>query len=103
MDQPRRDADLLEKAPRQLAPGAHRGVQDLERDDPVMPEVARFVDGGHAPSADFLADLVAVGDGGAEARDQLGSEGHRSDSPSDSELLEMVIHVNGAEPAPVLA
>ena len=104
MNQSGRDPDFLKKAAGQLAAGAHGGMQHFERDDPVMPEVARFVDRRHAAGADLLADLVLVGERSAEAGEEFRCEGHvgRSVGPSDSELLEMVIQVQHAHPAPVL-
>ena len=104
MDQSGRDPDFLQKAARQLAPGTHDGMQHLERHDPVMPEVARFVDRGHTAGADLLADLVLAGERSAEAGEEFRCQGHvgRSVGPSDSELLEMMIQMQHAHPAPVL-
>ncbi len=54
----RRDFDLAEEA---LArDGAHVGIQRLERDGTMMPQVAREVDDRRRASAGFAEDLIPV-------------------------------------------
>ena len=66
----RGDADLGEEA----LDAHHRGevgVQDLERDVSVVFEVAREIDGRHAPGADLALDDVAIGERTNELVTQL--------------------------------
>src|SRR5438132_10871173 len=53
----RRDADLGQKA-LDAEQRAELGIQDLERDLPVMLDVAREIDRRHAAGADLTLDLV---------------------------------------------
>ena len=76
MHQARGDPDFLEKPPGQLAPRPHGGMQHLERDNPVVPEIPCLVHGRHAAGPDLLADLVRVGERGAEAVEEFGGERH---------------------------
>ena len=43
------------------------GRQDLERDRPIEPEVAREIDTPHPPAAKLALEMVAGADGGADA------------------------------------
>ena len=47
--------------------GAEVGVEDLDGDVAVMPEVEREEDGGHAAGADLAIDAIAVAEGVAQA------------------------------------
>jgi hypothetical protein len=60
-----RDPDLSQEALGPAAPAQLR-IQDLERDPPVMPQVVRKVDGGHAPTPELLLERVAVAKGTVE-------------------------------------
>ena len=63
MLQLRRGADLAEE-PLAAERGAELGVQDLDGDVAVVPEVVREVDRGHAAGAELALDAVAVGERG---------------------------------------
>ena len=56
--------------------GAHRGgelrVQNLERHRPVVPEVVRQVNGGHAPTPQLALDPIPVGECGLERGAEIG-------------------------------
>jgi hypothetical protein len=59
--QPGGEADLpLE--PFEAEGGGEAGVEHLERDRPVVLEIVRQVDRGHAAAADLPAQLVAAGE-----------------------------------------
>jgi hypothetical protein len=60
-----RDLDLAEE-PLDPEHGAKFGVQDLERDVAVMPEIARQVDYRHAAAADLAIDGISAGQCGVE-------------------------------------
>jgi hypothetical protein len=55
----RRDLDLGEES-LDSEHGAEVRLQDLERDVPVVPQVAREIDGGHSARADLTLDLIVV-------------------------------------------
>ena len=59
-------ADLAEKAIGAEC-GAEVGVEDLDGDVAVMPEVMGEEDGGHAAGADLAVDAIAVAEGVAQA------------------------------------
>ena len=61
MLQVRGDADLAQK-PLDAEHRAELGVEHLERDVALVPEVAREVDGRHAAGADLALDGVAAGE-----------------------------------------
>ena len=48
--------------------GGELGVEHLERDRPVVPEVAREIDRGHAPAAELALERVAVAQPFAQSR-----------------------------------
>ncbi len=48
-----------------------RRLQHLERDDPVVPEVAGEVDHGHPAMADLPLDRIAGFESGLEAVEQI--------------------------------
>ena len=52
--------------------GGELGPQDLERDPPVVSEVCREIDHGHAAGADLAVEPVAVFESGLETADELG-------------------------------
>jgi len=60
-----RQPDLPQKA---IGPHARgeRGVEDLEGDGPVVPEVGGQVDGRHAAAAQLPLDAVAIAEGGIQ-------------------------------------
>ena len=41
-------------------------MEHLERDEPLVPDVAREVHGGHAAAPELALDDVAIGEGGSE-------------------------------------
>jgi len=71
MRQRRGDLDLDEEP---LRPDARRqvGPQHLHRDEPVVPQVLRQIDGGHPSRAELSLDAVAVGQCGAQAIGGIG-------------------------------
>jgi hypothetical protein len=50
------------------------GPEDLERHLPVVADVFRQVDRGHAAGADLAVDPVAVGQGGLEPAEKFGHQ-----------------------------
>ena len=62
----RGELDLGEEALGAQDRGKFR-VKDLDGDWPVMPQVFRQVDGGHASAAELVLDRVGGGEGGSEA------------------------------------
>ena len=55
-------------------PARELGVEDLEGDGAVVPEVAGEVDRGHAAAAELALEGVAAGERGAQG---LGGSGHQ--------------------------
>ena len=70
------DPDLLEESLRSER-GGELGAQDLERDGPVVPEVVREVDHGHAAASELALDAIAIGQGGREGVGCFGQGRHR--------------------------
>ena len=70
------DPDLLEESLRSER-GGELGAQDLERDGPIVPEVAGEIDGGHAAASELALDAIAIGQGGREEVGRLGQRGDR--------------------------
>ena len=70
------DPDFLEESLR-AERGRELGAQDLERDGPIVPEVAGEIDGGHAAASELALDAVAIGQGGREEVGRLGQRGDR--------------------------
>ena len=68
--QPGGEADLALEA---LGPegGGQLGVQHLERDRPVVPEVLGQIDGGHAPAAELALERVAIPQPRAKIRQRI--------------------------------
>ena len=69
--EPGRGLDLAQEALR----AEHRaefGVEHLERDGPVVPEVAGEVHGGHAAAPELALERVAVGQGGLQSIEVVG-------------------------------
>ena len=65
MLQPRRGADLGEEA--FATEGRTKiGMQHLDGDIALVPQIMREVHGGHAAGAEFALDAVAVGEGGGK-------------------------------------
>ena len=56
-------------------------VKHLERDVPVMPEIPRQVDSGHAATAELSLDVVAVQEGGLQAGCVIGQRRSRRAHP----------------------
>ena len=84
MLQPRREPDLLQEPL-----GAERlgelWVEDLERHQPVVPEVVRQVDRGHPPAAELALDRVAIAKGFDELGGRLAARSGRwGRRPSES-------------------
>ena len=69
--EPGGEVDLAEK-PLGTQGGSQFGVEHLERDRSVVPEIAREVDRGHAAAAELALEHVAVGQGGLEPLKGLG-------------------------------
>src|SRR5206468_12197523 len=70
------DSDFLEEARRTEDCGKLR-IQDLERNGPVMADIMRPVDRGHATAADLTLYAVAIRECGVELLGKL----HRSTPP----------------------
>ena len=70
MVQPGHDPDLAQEALGAEHLGESR-LQDLERDDAVVPQVAGEIDHGHAAVADLTIDGVPARERGPEAVDQI--------------------------------
>ena len=62
MLEPGGELDLAEEA-LGAERGGELGMEHLERDRAVVPEVLGQVDGGHAAAAELALDAVAVGEG----------------------------------------
>ena len=74
MIEPRGELDLAKEAVR--ARGASQiGMQDLERDRPVVSQVLREVNRRHAAAAELALDGVAVGEGLLKTGEQVGHDG----------------------------
>ena len=52
--------------------GGELGLQHLERDLAVVPEVVGEIDGRHAALAELALDLVLVGQGGVQSFEEFG-------------------------------
>ena len=83
MLQVRRDLDLAQE-PLDAEHGAELGLEDLERDLALVPDVAREVDRRHAAFADLPLDGVAAGEGGIQLVGVHG--GRREGAPSSVHL-----------------
>ena len=70
------DPDLLEESLGSER-GGELGAEDLERDGPVVPEVVREVDHGHAAAPELTLDAVPIGQGGREGVGCFGQGRHR--------------------------
>ena len=66
-----RDVDFGEESPRG-ARGHQYGTQDLDRHRPVVPEVAREVDRGHAAGAELALDVITASQSGPDPREHIG-------------------------------
>jgi hypothetical protein len=69
------DPDLLEESLRSERDG-ELGAQDLERDGPIVPEVVREVDHGHAAASELALDAIPIGQGGREEGGCVGQGGN---------------------------
>src|SRR6185503_17063759 len=58
----------LAQEPVRTESGGELRMENLEGDGPVVPEIARQEDGGHAAAAELMLDRVAAGQGGRERR-----------------------------------
>ncbi len=58
--------------------GGELGAEHLERDQPLVPQVAREIDRGHAALPELALDGVAVGQRGLETSSDFG----QMDSPA---------------------
>ena len=67
MIEPRGDRDLAQEAIAGERPG-EVGPEHLDGDLPVVFEVVREVDRGHAAGAEFALNAVVAGEGGRETR-----------------------------------
>ena len=67
MLQPGSEPDLAEEAVRAHTRG-QLGMEHLERDGPVVPQVAGEVHRGHPAAAELALERVAVGQRGCEPR-----------------------------------
>ena len=76
MGEPSGDLDLAQEA-LGADGGSELGAQDLERDGPIVPEVAGEIDGGHAAASELALDAVAIGQGGRQEVGRLGQRGDR--------------------------
>ena len=68
------DPDLLEESLRSER-GGELGAQDLERDGPIVPEVVREVDHGHAAASELALDAIPIGQGRLKSGHRLGHGG----------------------------
>jgi hypothetical protein len=66
----------LQEEPLRSERGSELGAQDLERDGPIVSEVAGEIDGGHAAASEFALDAIAIGQGGREEVGRLGQGGN---------------------------
>ena len=73
MLQPGGDADLALEPLRAERRG-QLGMEHLERDRPVVPEVPGEPDGGHAAAAELALELVSVPQPFAQGGDRVGHE-----------------------------
>ena len=71
MLKPRRRADLAQEA-LGAEGGAEVGVEDLDGDGAVVPEVVRQVHPGHAASSQLSVEAVAAGEAGLECGGEAG-------------------------------
>ena len=71
MLEPGGEVDLAEEALGAQG-GGELGVEHLDRDRPVVPEVAGEPDGGHAPAAELALERVAVPQTFAQQRHRVG-------------------------------
>jgi hypothetical protein len=72
----RRDLDLREES-LGAEHGAEVGSQDLERDAPVVPQIAREIHGRHTARADLTLYLVVIGQRRAELIERIQLSGGR--------------------------